>query len=288
MLARIQADPKVVVLTAGTPGAFGFTPDRRAVAGKNFVDVGICEQDAVTTAAGLAKGGAKPVFGVMATFVQRAYDQLLHDVAINNLPVTVVDFAGGVYGIPDMTHLGFFDVSMISNIPNIEMLAATTEEDYLAMIDYAVDRAGHPVVIRTPGGPVRHTDRAVNTDFSKYDIVEQGEKVAIIGAGTFLQNAIDAAKLLKERGINPTVINPRIISAVDTETLDSLKEYDTVITLEDNILSGGFGEKVAAYLGASPVKVHTLGLKKEFLDRYNAAEVLEANGLTPAQIAALV
>lgn len=288
MLARIQADPKVVVLTAGTPGAFGFTPDRRVAAGKNFVDVGICEQDAVTTAAGLAKGGAKPVFGVMATFIQRAYDQLLHDVAINNLPVTIVDFAGGVYGIPDMTHLGFFDVPMISNIPNIEMLAATTEEDYLAMIDYALDRAGHPIVIRTPGGAVRHADLAVDTDFSKYDIVEQGEKVAIIGAGTFLQNALDAARLLKERGMNPTVINPRIISAVDTETLDSLKGYDMVITLEDNILSGGFGEKVAAYLGASPVKVHTLGLKKEFLDRYDPDEVLEANGLTPAQIAALV
>lgn len=156
------------------------------------------------------------------------------------------------------------------------------------MIDYALDRAGHPIVIRTPGGAVRHADLAVDTDFSKYDIVEQGEKVAIIGAGTFLQNALDAARLLKERGMNPTVINPRIISAVDTETLDSLKGYDMVITLEDNILSGGFGEKVAAYLGASPVKVHTLGLKKEFLDRYDPDEVLEANGLTPAQIAALV
>lgn len=288
MLSRMKADRSVVTLTAGTPSAFGFTPAHRKEAGQQFIDTGICEQDAATTAAGLAKGGAKPVFGVVSTFVQRAYDQILHDVAINNLPVTIVDFACGIYGIPDITHLGFFDVPMLSNIPNIEMLAPATAEEYLAMIDYAIDIAGHPVVVRTPGGAVRHSNRRVNTDFSKYDIVEHGAGVAIIGAGTFLTIAIETAGILKERGINPTVINPRIISAVDTGVLDNLKDYDSVITLEDNILSGGFGEKVAAYLGTSSVKVITLGLKKEFLDRYNADEVLKDNGLTPEQIAALV
>lgn len=288
MLSRMKADRSVVTLTAGTPSAFGFTPAHRKEAGQQFIDTGICEQDAVTTAAGLAKGGAKPVFGVVSTFVQRAYDQILHDVAINNLPVTIVDFACGIYGIPDITHLGFFDVPMLSNIPNIEMLAPATAEEYLAMIDYAIDRAGHPVVIRTPGGAVQHSNRPINTDFAKYEIVEQGDDVAIIGAGSFLTLAIEAAEILKKRGINPTVINPRIISDVDSEVLDILKNYNTVITLEDNILSGGFGEKVASYLGTSPVKVYTLGLKKEFLDRYNADEVLKDNGLTPEQIAALV
>lgn len=287
LLERMGADPMIVTMTAGTPGAFGFTPERRKAAGKQFVDVGICEQDAVTMAAGLAKGGAKPMFGVMATFIQRAYDQLSHDVAINNLPVAFVDFGGGVFGIPDMTHLGFFDIAMISNIPNIEFLAATSRQDYLAMIDYALDCDTHPVFVRTPGGPVVDSELPVDPDFSKYQIMEQGEKVALIGAGTFLQTALQAAELMKANGLKPTVINPRILSSLDTETLDTLRGYDHVITLEDGILDGGFGQKVAAYLGSDPVKVTCLGLKKEFLDRYDARTVLEANGLTPAQIAVL-
>lgn len=287
LLQRMAADPMIVTMTAGTPGAFGFTPERRKAAGKQFIDVGICEQDAVTMAAGLAKGGAKPMFGVMATFIQRAYDQLSHDVAINNLPAAFVDFGGGVFGIPDMTHLGFFDIAMISNIPNIEFLAATSRQDYLAMIDYALDCDTHPVFVRTPGGPVIDSDLPVNPDFSKYQIVEQGEKVALIGVGTFLQTALQAANLMKAKGLKPTVINPRILSTLDTATLDTLRDYDHVITLEDGILDGGFGQKVAAYLGSDQVKVTCLGLKKEFLDRYDARTVLEANGLTPAQVAAL-
>ena len=287
LLQRMTADPTIVTMTAGTPGAFGFTPERRKAAGKQFVDVGICEQDAVTMAAGLAKGGAKPMFGVMATFIQRAYDQLSHDVAINNLPVAFVDFGGGVFGIPDMTHLGFFDIAMISNIPNIEFLAATSRQDFLAMIDYALDCDTHPVFVRTPGGPVIDSELPVDPDFSKYQIVEQGEKIALIGAGTFLQTALQAAKLMKATGMKPTVINPRILSTLDTATLDTLRDYDHVITLEDGILDGGFGQKVAAYLGSDPVKVTCLGLKKECLDRYDARTVLEANGLTPAHIVAL-
>lgn len=287
LLLRMTADPMIVTMTAGTPGAFGFTPERRKAAGKQFVDVGICEQDAVTMAAGLAKGGAKPMFGVMATFIQRAYDQLSHDVAINNLPVAFVDFGGGVFGIPDMTHLGFFDIAMISNIPNIEFLAATSRQDFLAMIDYALDCDTHPVFVRTPGGHVIDSDLPVNPDFSKYQIVEQGEKISLIGAGTFLQTALQAAKLMKAKSLKPTVINPRILSTLDTATLDTLRDYDHVITLEDGILDGGFGQKVAAYLGSDPVKVTCLGLKKEFLDRYDARTVLEANGLTPAQVAAV-
>lgn len=287
MLMRMGADGNVVTLTAGTPGTIGFTPDKRQIAAKQFIDVGICEQDAVAMAAGLAKGGAKPVFGVMATFVQRAYDQLSHDVSINGLHVTVVDFGGGVFGIPDMTHLGFFDIAMISNIPGIKFLAPATKEEYVAMIDYALDSCDGPVVVRTPGGGVVSTDVPVNTDFNRYDIVEQGADVAIIAEGPFHQTAKQAADILRGKGINPTVINPRILSSVDSETLDGLRNYRKVITVEDGIVDGGFGQKVAAYLGSSPVQVICLGLKKEFLDRYNVGEVLKANSLTPEQIAAL-
>lgn len=287
MLKRMGADGNVVTLTAGTPGAIGFTPDKRQIAGKQFVDVGICEQDAVAMAAGLAKGGAKPVFGVMATFVQRAYDQLSHDVSINGLHVSVVDFGGGVFGISDMTHLGFFDIAMISNIPAIRFLAPATKEEYVAMIDYALDSCDGPVVVRTPGGAVVSVDVPVNTDFNRYDIIEQGSEVAIIAEGPFLQTAKQAADILRRKGICPTVINPRILSSVDSETLDGLKNYRKVLTVEDGIVDGGFGQKVASYLGSSPVQVVCLGLKKEFLDRYNVGEVLKANSLTPEQIASL-
>lgn len=285
LLIRMQDDPKLVTITAGTPGAIAFTPERRAEAGRQFVDVGICEQAATALCAGLAKGGCRPVFGVMATFIQRSYDQLSQDIAINNLPAVIVDFAGGVWGIPDMTHLGFFDIAMISNIPEFVFLAPVSAEEYLSMLDWAIEQTDHPVLLRTPGGPVVHSDRPVDVDFFRYDVVEEGEQIAIIGAGSFFGIASEAASILRKKGLNPTLINPRNLSQLDEECLDTLKGYKTVVTLEDGILDGGFGQKVAAYLGDSPVRVITLGLKKEFLDRYDAAEVLKANGLTPEQVA---
>ena len=288
LLERARADRRVVALTAGTPGAVGFSPALRQALGEQYVDTGIAEQDCVTMAAGLAKGGAKPVMGVVATFLQRAYDQLSHDVAINNLPVTFVEFYGSLFGMNDVTHLGFFDIAMVSNIPGITMLAPATAEEYLAMIDGAIDNVAGPVVIRTPGGAVAHQDTPVNTDFTRYDIVEQGSEVALIGEGPMLATARKAAELLKAKGVNPTVINPRILSQVDTACLDSLKGYRHVITIEDGIIDGGFGQKVAAYLAAAGTKVTCLGLKKQFEDRYSVADLLKANSLTPEQIVALV
>lgn len=288
MIDVMRNNSRVVTLTAGTPGAIGFYPERREAAGKQFVDVGICEQTATAVGAGLAKGGARPVFGVMSTFIQRAYDQLSQDIAINDLPAVVVDFAGSVWGIPDMTHLGFFDIAMVSNIPNFIFLAPANMEEYIAAIDWAIAQTEHPVFVRTPGGAVVHTDKPVDTDFSHYVITEEEDsKVAIIGAGSFQQIALEAAGIMRQRGVNPTVINPRILSALDTATLDTLRDYDTVITLEDGIVDGGFGQKAAAYLGDSAVKVHVLGLRKEFVDRYNAAKLMHDNGITPEQIAAL-
>lgn len=288
MSLRMQENSRIVTVNAGTPGAIGFTADRRKAAGRQFVDTGICEQAATAVVAGLAKGGCRPVMGVMATFIQRSYDQLSQDIAINNLPGVVVDFNGGIWGIPDMTHLGFFDISMASNIPNFVFIAPATAEEYIAVLDWAIGQTDHPVFVRTPAGRVVHSDREVNTDFFRYDIVEQGRDIALIGAGSFLPIALEAAELLRGRGLNPTVINPRILSHLDCETLDSLKSYRQVITLEDGIVDGGFGQKVAAYLGDSDVRVNVLGLRKEFLDRYKASEVLRANSLTAPQIADLV
>lgn len=287
MLKRVREDKKVVMMNAGTPGAIGWDEEARKAAGSQYVDVGIAEQDCVTMAAGLAKGGAKPVMGVVSTFVQRAYDQLSHDVAINNLPVTVVEFYASMFGMNDITHLGFFDIAMISNIPNIRMLAPASAEEYTAMLNRALDAPEGPVVIRTPGGRVVHQDTPVNMDFSRYDVVEQGADVAIIAEGPFLAIAREAAAMMRDKGVTPTVINPRILSQVDAQCLDSLKDYRLVITVEDGIVDGGFGQKVAAYLGNAPVKVTCLGLKKEFVDRFNVKELMEANGLTPQQIADL-
>lgn len=258
MLAHMAADRRTVTMTAGTPGSIGFPPAARAEAGSQFIDTGICEQQAVTMAAGLAKGGCRPVFGVVSTFVQRAYDQISHDVGINRLPVTFVEFYGGATGgMNDVTHLGFFDIAMISNIPNIVFLAPANADEYVAMLDWAVGQTGYPVVIRTPGGRVRHADGAVNTDFFRYDTVAEGSDVAIIAEGNLLYTALEAADILRSRGISPTVINPRILSQVDTACLDSLKDYRRVITMEDGIVDGGFGQKVAAYLGNAPVRVTT-------------------------------
>ena len=284
MLKRVREDKKVVMMNAGTPGAIGWDEEARKAAGSQYVDVGIAEQDCVTMAAGLAKGGAKPVMGVVSTFVQRAYDQLSHDVAINNLPVTVVEFYASMFGMNDITHLGFFDIAMISNIPNIRMLAPASAEEYTAMLARALDAPEGPVVIRTPGGRVVHQDTPVNMDFTRYDVVEQGADVAIIAEGPFLAIAREAAAMMRDKGVTPTVINPRILSQVDAQCLDSLKDYRLVITVEDGIVDGGFGQKVAAYLGNAPVKVTCLGLKKEFVDRFNVKELMEANGLTPQQI----
>lgn len=290
MLDRMCDNERLVVLTAGTPGSIGFSPERRKAAGRRFVDVGIAEQQAVGMTAGLCKGGAVPVFGVVGSFLQRAYDQVSQDVAINCQPSVFVIFFGGVYGIPDETHLGFFDIALLSNIPNLLFLAPTCKEEYLAMIDWAITQRERPVVVRTPGGAVTSSPRDFPKDYSKpsYEVVARGSRVALIGAGTFFANASEAAALLKGRGVTPTLINPRELSTLDTATLDTLRDYELVVTLEDGILDGGFGQKVAAYLGEGPVKVKCLGLPKEFLNDYNAARLVEQCGLTPMQVADMV
>ncbi len=288
MLVRMANDDKTVVLTAGTPGVLGFTPERRRQAGRRFVDVGIAEQQGVGMAAGLAKAGMRPVMGVVSSFLQRAYDQMSHDLAVNGLPASLVVFATGVYGIPDETHLGFFDIPLISNIPNINYLAPTSKQEFLAMLDYAIEKAPATTAVRVPGGAVvDDPDAEVLTDYSKpaYEVRRRGERVAIIAVGSMFAPAQKAVEMLVEKGANPTLINPRNVTTLDTATLDSLAGYDRIVTVEDGILDGGFGQKVAAYFGASPVEVKCLGLPKEFMNGYSAREVTARYGLTPEGIA---
>ncbi len=289
LLAKMKEDRSVVAVTAATPAVMGFGKDKREEAGKQFVDVGIAEETAVAFASGIARNGGKPVYGVYSSFVQRTYDQLSQDLCINNSPATLIIYAASVYGMNDVTHLGIFDIPMISNIPNLVYLAPTTKEEYLAMLDWSIAQTEHPVAIRVPGGELVSDGVAVTKDFSQlntYEVTQKGSKVAVIGLGTFYSLAKEVAvKLKEEKNIDATVINPYYITGVDEALLEELKrDHDVVITLEDGILDGGFGEKIARFYGNSDVKVYNYGLKKEFLDRYDVNEVLKENHLTAEQI----
>lgn len=291
MLLQMKGNKNVVTITAGTPGVLGFDKVRRKQAGKQFIDVAIAEQAGVDIASGLAKGGMRPVVGFVSSFLQRAYDQFSQDIALNKQPVTFVVFYGSMFGMNDETHLGFFDIALLSNIPNLLYLAPVCKEEFEAMLDWAIKQKKLPTVIRTPGSNVvSNSEVTILDDYSKteYDIVRQGENIALIGAGLMFGIMSQAADILEKNNVNVTLINPRNLSALDTVTLDKLKGYRTVITAEDGILDGGYGQKVASYLGESPVKVINLGLPKEFLNRYDYLILQKECGLTPDQIAATV
>ena len=288
MLRKMKENERVVAITAGTPGVLGFDLARRREAGRQFIDVGIAEQAAIDVASGLAKGGMRPVVGFVSSFLQRAYDQFSQDIALNKQAATFVVFYGSMFGMNDETHLGFFDIALLSNIPNLLYLAPTCKEEFEAMLDWSVKQDKQAVVIRTPGSMVvSNSEIKLLDDYSKpdYEIVRKGGNVALIGAGLMFGIMAKAADLLAQKGVEVTLINPRNLSALDTATLDSLKDYSVVITAEDGIVDGGYGQKVASYLGEAPVKVVNLGLPKEFLNRYKYSELQKACGLTPEQIA---
>lgn len=288
LLKKMVEDPAVVAISSGTPTVLGFSKDKREKAGAQFVDVGIAEETAVALASGIAANGGKPVYGVYSTFVQRTYDQISQDLCINNNPATIVTFWGTVYGMNDVTHLGLYDISMMANIPNLVYLAPVTKEDYLAMLEWSINQNDHPVAIRLPGGPVISTGEAVAKDFSilnKYEVTRSGSKLAILGLGGFYGLGEEVAKLLEGKNIQATLINPYYITGLDEKLLEELKaDHELIVTLEDGILDGGFGEKIARFYGASDQKVLNFGLKKEFLDRYDVEEVLKENHLTKEQI----
>lgn len=289
LLKKMKEDKTVVGITSATPTVFGFTEDKRKEAGSQFVDVGIAEETAVALASGIAKNGGKPVYGVYSTFIQRTYDQLSQDLCINNSPATLLVYWASVYGMNDVTHLGIYDIPMMSNIPNLVYLAPTTKEEYLAMLDWSIEQNDHPVAIRVPISVVSD-GKKVTKDFSKlneYEVTQNGSKIAIVALGSFYSVGAKTAEIIENKtGVKPTLINPIYITGTDDKLLEQLKEnHDIVITVEDGVLDGGFGEKIARFYGNSDIKVLNYGLKKEFLDRYNPEEIVKANRLTPEQIA---
>ena len=260
LLKKMKEDKRVVTITSGTPAVLGFTPARRQEAGKQFVDVGIAEEHAVALASGIAANGGKPVYGVYSTFIQRSYDQLSQDLCINNNPAVLLVFWGTLSGMNDVTHLCFFDIPLISNIPNMVYLAPTCKDGEPAESDYS--------------------------NLNRYKVVHRGSKVAIVALGSFFGLGQSVLSLLKNKAnIDATLINPRYITGVDSELMDELKaDHELVITLEDGVLDGGFGEKIARYYGATDMKVLNYGVKKEFVDRYDVQELLRSNHLTDKQI----
>lgn len=292
LIEKMKKDPTVVAITSGTPTILGFTQEKRKQAGRQFVDVGIAEETAVALASGIAKGGGKPVYGVYSSFIQRTYDQISQDLCIDGNPATIVVYTGSVFGMTDVTHLGLQDIPMLSNIPGLVYLAPTTKEEYLSMLDWSVEQKEMPVAIKLPGGDMISDGREVTKDWSQlntYEVTEKGSKIALIGLGTFYSLALQTAEMLEKKGIHATVINPYYITGLDKGLLEKLKaDHDTVVTLEDGILNGGFGEKIARFYGSSDMKVYNYGLKKEFLDRYDVnevlKEVLKENHLTAEQI----
>lgn len=283
LIEKVKQDNNIVIVNAGTPGAVGFTPEKRKILGKNFVDVGIAEEHAVAMSSALAKGGCKPVYCVLSSFVQRTYDQLSQDLALNKNPAVILVAWTGINGA-DATHLGCFDIPLISNIPNIVYLAPTSKEEYLAMIDWAIEQNEHPVVIRIPS-ILFNLPTEIKTDFNNINTFSTeitGEKVAIIGAGAFYNLGLKVHNELKNKGINATLINPRFVSGIDTKLLENLKqEHNVVVTLEDGILDGGFGQKVATFYANSDMKVLTYGGKKEFTDRVSTLTLYKQNRLIP-------
>lgn len=291
LLNKMKKDKKVVAIVAAVPTNIGFTKERRLEAGKQFVDVGIAEEHGIAMASGIAKNGGKPVFATHSSFMQRTYDQLSQDLCINNSPATILVNTASVYGMNDVTHLGLYDIPMISNIPNMVYLAPTSKEEYFAMLDWSIEQTEHPVAIRIPCNGVISDGRAPDTDYSdinKFKVEQKGEKIAILALGDFYQLGEELAKEIKEKlNITPTLINPRYITGLDEELLNKLKQnHNQVITLEDGILEGGFGEKIASFYGNTDMKVKNYGIKKAFYDKYDVKELLKANKLTPQQILA--
>ena len=285
---KLNKDPLAVVINAGTPGIV-FNRKLREELGSQFIDVGIAEEQAATMTTGLAKNGAKPVWAVLSTFLQRTYDQLSHDMALNNQAGVVLVYSASINSMNDESHLGFFDIPFISHIPNFVYLAPTNKEEHLAMLEWAINQNAHPVAIRVPVGSVVETGEEDKTDYSilnKNKVVKYGRQVVIFGVGNFYNLAEEVSEKLKsEHNIEATLVNPRFLTGLDKELLNSLKEnHKLVVTVEDGIVEGGYGQTVASYLGNTELKVQNYGISKEFYDRYNVEELMKENGLTVENI----
>ena len=289
--ARMESDPRVVVISSATPGVMGFTPERRAAAGKQFVDVGIAEEHAVALASGIAAAGGVPVYGFYGTFIQRGFDQLMQDLCVNGNPAVLLSFCDSARSMNDVTHLGIFDVPEFSAIPGLTYLAPTCKEEYLAMLQWALSQREAPVAIRVPAaGVVSRTDMEPGSGETwplAPEVVACGADVALLGLGCAFPIAQEAAAALEAEGASVTLVNPRVASGLEASFVEELaRAHKAIVTVEDGQLEGGFGEKVARQAGPTGTRVRCLGIPRGYYDRYDPAELMAACSLTPEGVAA--
>ncbi len=281
---RMACDQRLVAVSAATPYIMGFTPEMRERAGSRFVDVGIAEEHAVTYVTGLARGGARPVLGVYATFLQRAYDELWHDLCLNAVPAVLLVFGASAFGTTDATHLGFFDIPMLGAMPGLPYLAPTCREEYLDMLSWALEQEDGPVAIRVPVASVESRpgfERPAAGYARGWEVVRRGCDVALLALGDLLPLGEKVADALAERGVRATVVNPRLATTADEDLLGRLSaDHRLMVTLEDGVLEGGFGERVARALACENVRVRCYGLPRAFEDRYEPKVLLGRCGMT--------
>mgnify|MGYP002751849665 FL=1 len=285
MEKRVQKDRNLAVVTAGTPGAVNLG-EFRTKHPDNYFDVGIAEEHAIAFLSGMAKAGLKPAGLFYGGFIQRTYDQLSQDLCLNNSPAVLVLESCGLTSM-DATHLSVFDIPLMSNIPNLVYLAPTCKDEALRMLDWAFAQKAFPVALRMPAAAPQELEYKpqAEIELNKFEMVKKGSKIALLGLGNFLKLAEETANLLKEKGVEATIINPRFTTGLDKEMLTSLlKDHEIIVTLEDGVVNGGFGEKIASFYGEQAVKVYNFGADKEFTDRVAMSELLERYSLTAAQI----
>lgn len=286
LIELLNRDEKSVILNAGTPMGLGFVGQVRKewTAKGRFVDVGIAEENAMAMSSGIAKNGGTPVFGTFAAFLQRTYDQLSHDLCLNDNPATILVLEPGVYGMNSNTHIALCDIQFFAHVPNLIYLAPASKEEYKQMFLFATTQKEHPVAIRVPSS-FMEDGIADTTDYSisnKAKVICKGSKAAIIAVGVLLPKAIETAKKYKEQtGEEITVINPRFLTGLDEELLESLKkEHELVITIEDGEVDGGYGQRIASFYGDSRMKVKNLGISKAFHTEFQAEELLAEHGIS--------
>lgn len=282
----LDTNSKALVINASTPMGLGMVKGIREeyVKRSQFIDVGIAEENMVAMSSGVARNGGTVVFGTFAPFLQRTYDQISHDLCLNNSPATMLVLNPGVYGMNSNTHIALCDIQLFAHIPNLIYLAPACKEEYFQMFKFATSQKEHPVGIRVPGNMIEIGVKDT-TDYSKYNrnkVEQKGSKVALFAVGVLVPMAMEVAKKLKkEIGLDITVINPRFLTGLDEELLNELeKDHELVITIEDGEVMGGYGQNIASFYGNSNLKVQNYGISKAFHTDFEANELLEENGIS--------
>ncbi|AVP54117.1 1-deoxy-D-xylulose-5-phosphate synthase [Clostridium tetani] len=281
MVSIASKDKRVVAITAAMKDGTGLNEFSNKFKNRIF-DVGIAEQHAVTMAAGMATAGLRPVFSVYSTFLQRAYDQVLHDVCIQNLPVVFAIDRAGLVGEDGETHQGVFDMSYLSHMPNMTIMAPKCVEELEFMLNWALSQES-PIAIRYPKGESRLNLKPIkNFQKGKWEVLEDEGKISIIATGRMVEKAFNVKETLKERNIDIGLINATFVKPIDKEMLNKIiDEEKTIITLEDNVILGGFGNSVLNYVRDtnSNIKVVNLGFKDEFIPHGKVDDLFKMYGL---------